>query len=293
MEQLNQWWAKELTKRTNGRVKIDLYEGGALGTEMDQPDMVLGGICDVTTLPGISPAFPVFNAYQLPFVMTNRAAANEAAYAALDAGLFSPEFDPFKILFFTSTDQLYLGLKKPITKISELSGKKIRGRPGPLTDFVTALGAAGVSMAAADVYMSLDRGIIEGLTTTPEYAINSKISEVCAYALWDPIGTGCIPIVMSKKLWNSLPGDLQATIERLDEEAKYRFLTTIVFTSNEARDQLSQNGWKVFELSPDQQALYHGAAKGIIDKWVADTSAKGLPAKQLIDLLERVEQLYK
>jgi len=59
-------WAREVEKRTSGRVKVNVYPGETLGKQVEQYDLILKGAAQLTILvgpqyPGRFPLTDVFN----------------------------------------------------------------------------------------------------------------------------------------------------------------------------------------------------------------------------------------
>lgn len=160
------------------------------------------------------------------------------------------------------------------------------------TEFNQALGATGVAMPTTECFMALERGTLDGINTAVDSAASLKFNEVTKYWIWEPICTGGLVIAMNLKVWNSLPPDIQAIMEQLNAEAKYRFME-LMPTPAEDRASLKRLGWEVYELSPEEKARWHKAAQQVVDKWVADREAKGLPIRQVMEVVKRVSELYE
>ncbi len=66
-------WAKKINELTNGRVKVTLFPGQALGKAKDQYDMAAKGISDISlTVPAYTPGrFQLTSVFWLPFMVTS------------------------------------------------------------------------------------------------------------------------------------------------------------------------------------------------------------------------------
>jgi TRAP-type C4-dicarboxylate transport system substrate-binding protein len=64
-------------------------------------------------------------------------------------------------LVFHQLGLLPLFSKKPLTQVSELKGMRIRGY-GVGAETVDRMGGRGMPIVAAEVYQSLERGILDG-----------------------------------------------------------------------------------------------------------------------------------
>ena len=109
IERMPEYWAEELNKRTNGKVKVTNYFGQSLGKFPDFPDMVRGGTCDLAYVMPLSKGFELLGAIDLPFMISKTAVAMDLAHALYRQGLFSSIFEKrgFKPLYFEPTDPFY------------------------------------------------------------------------------------------------------------------------------------------------------------------------------------------
>ncbi len=295
MEVTAEIWGNKVMELSGGRIKITYYHGQALGQQLDQPSMLQGGVCQVSELPDVA-QFPLLEISDLPYVGANSVVAMDAYYNAYSKSLFDQELAPFKPLVFMTTDPTFLMTsKKSVTTIDQLVGMKIRGRPGTLADIVTALGATTVAMSAADLYMSLNTGILDGTMTTAQFAIPNKIPEVAKYVTWTPICTGVMPLAMSKPVYDQLPDDLKLVINEASDYTRYQFVNKYGYTNNEIIKHLQDAGVQVTILSADQQAIWQQKTQPIVDKWLQNAQSKGLgnQAQQLLDIFNRNNQLTK
>jgi len=98
---------------------------------------------------------------------------------------------------------------KPVTKLSDLAGKKVRVYATTLGDFVEGLGGTSVTISFAEVVPALQRGVADcGITgTMPAY--NAKWHEVITHAMSIRVGMGMAFMAMNQAKWASLNADTQ------------------------------------------------------------------------------------
>jgi TRAP-type transport system periplasmic protein len=289
MEQTATWWCQELEKRTNGRVKITAYHGESLGKIFDAPKMLRSGIADIAQFTNATPEFPVLGGTEAPYVVPNPSVNSVKAFWTLyNKGLLK-ELDEFKPLWWQPVEGRNIIFKnKKVTKLEELKGMKMRGLPGLQAAFMDALGATGVGLPSSEVYTALERGTIDGLMTVPAFALNFKLIEVTKYWLWEEVSAGGNIMSMTKKLYNSFPPDIQKIIDQLNGEAQTRFVKAMK-TVAESKDALRKAGYEVYELSPEEHARWVKAAQPVVEKWVKDNEAKGVPARQVVEALAGIK----
>ena len=137
---------------------------------------------------------------------------------------------------------------KPIAKMADYRGLKLRSSGRSLSVAMESWGAKSVVMSSADVYMALQRGTIDGANSGLTTFRSRKWFEVCKHVqlLWELVST--IDMIANLKWWQSLPPDLQKVIEES--------LRTVVIWSwgqsmkevNEDINFLKEKGLKVIDL---------------------------------------------
>jgi TRAP-type C4-dicarboxylate transport system substrate-binding protein len=290
LEAMPEWWAKEVEKRTNGRVKVELYFGEALGKFADMPEILKGGACDIALLPAFR--FDSLSLFEVPFVIPNRALALDCFYHLYYRD-YLKDLNPYKILWYEPCDPSYLMLRdKKVLSANDFKGMKIRGLSGAWSAFPEYLGATAVTVPTADLYMSLDRGIVDGAITTVELYFIANLQEVIEYCAWEPVAIAGSPVAMNLDLWNSLPADIQVIMEQCNAEARYRFVESIFKTPSEDYASLTESGCEIYELSSQERERWHTIGAQVVDDWTTELEAKGIPGREMLDVIKWVSSLY-
>jgi TRAP-type C4-dicarboxylate transport system substrate-binding protein len=287
-------FVKLLEQRTNGKVKIALYEA-TLGAPTDAWDMLKANAVQFTFTSDLYNVgrMPILALDGLPLEYPDSRAIWLVENEWLKAGYLKELTDNFKTLFFLSTQPLSLFFRaKKVVAMDEFKGLKIRCGGSVQSQSTALLGATGVSMAGGEQYMALQTGVIDGTITGIDMAIDRKFFEVCKYALNQPIYFGVYVLLMNKETWNGLPPELQKLIEQTSNE--------IGASEVERRLNGEQSLWsdygkksEVYTISKEELARWHQAVAGVADKYVKDTAAKGHPAKEALDLARKVVSQYK
>ena len=147
-------FVKLMDERTNGKVKITLYEG-TLGAPTDHWDMVKNNAVQFTFTSDSSNAarIPILNMVSLPLTYPNTRAVWLTANEWLKAGYLKELTDNFKVVYFypTSPLTLFLANKKVVT-LNDFKGLKIRCGGGIQCQSVALLGGTGVNLPRRNVY---------------------------------------------------------------------------------------------------------------------------------------------
>ena len=156
----------------------------------------------------------------LPGVTTDLATARKAveAYRPALAKYLANDFD-VKLLSVVPYPAQVLFSRGPITGLDDLKGKKIRASGWTTSEFVTALGATGVTMSFSEVPQSLQRGVVDAAITGSLSGYSAGWGEVSKYIYPLPIGGWDYVIgVISMKTWNGLSAEQQQQLQLLIKE---------------------------------------------------------------------------
>jgi len=125
--QAGESWAKEIEKRTGGKVKINIFAGGSLTPAPQVYDGVVKGISDIgmscfAYTPG---RFPLIEALDLPMGYPTGMVATKVANDFAKK-MNPPELNDVKLLYIHAHGPGLLHTQKPVTKLADLQGMKIR-----------------------------------------------------------------------------------------------------------------------------------------------------------------------
>lgn len=103
--------------------------------------------------------------------------------------------------------------KKPIAKLADIKGMKVRVYDQNLAKFIELVGATPVPISFADTHQSLSLGVVDCAVTGPSSANSAGWPEVTTHQL--PLGfqMALNGYAMSMKAWNSLKPDQQAKLK--------------------------------------------------------------------------------
>jgi TRAP-type C4-dicarboxylate transport system substrate-binding protein len=265
-------WAREVEKRTNGRVQITMFYGGTLTPSDKCYDGVVNGISDI----GMS--CPLSEVLDLPLGSRTGLVATRLVNDFYNK--FKPkELADVKVLYLHGHGPGLLHTKSPVRTLEDLKGMKIRAT-GTSAKIVSALGGTPVAMPMGDSYDAISRGVAQGILCPVESLQGWKLGEVIKHTTQDYGAASSITffVVMNRAKWDSLPADVQKAIEQVDAE-------WIDKTGN-AWDEMDRAGSTfaaglgdtVIPLSAQEDARWSKAMEPLFDEYVKEKTAKGLPA---------------
>ena len=277
-------WCKEVEKRTNGRVKVDYFPGAALTRPTETYQGVTKGIADI----GLSfcsytrGRFPLSEVIDLPLGYKSGYLGTKLANAYY--AKFKPkEFDDVKIIYLHTSPPHLLHTKEPVKNLEDLKGRKIRST-GTSGKVVEALGGISVAMPMSAAYDALRKGVAEGIVCPFEPMKGFKLADVIRYST--PFGsayTNLAYVVMNKAKWNSLPPDIQKIIEQINSEWIEKQGKLWDELDKEGKDYYLQTGGKIITLSNEEDARWTKLLRPILDEYLKEKEAMGLPAKEALE----------
>ena len=199
-------------------------------------------------------------------------------------GYFDDDFKDVKVIFVSVVGPYdYQMAKKPIRTFDDMKGLKMRASGKVHTEMVKALGSVPVGMPAPEIYVSLEKGVIDGSFTPWSFMKSFRTEPVVGHVTEPGIGAFGHALVMNKDSYNKLPADIRAIID--DMTYKYVILQGNKFTSDsqEAKGVLFKGaGGEIHKFSEADMKKVDEAMAPIWQKWVAEGEAKGLPRKQML-----------
>lgn len=295
---VSEWAAKEVTKRTNGRVQFVHYWAGSLAAPQDHLEAVRTGLTDIgDNMADYTPGkLPLYNVSSLPFLGTD---VYKHTLATLELYKTNPVFEA-ELAKFNQKQWLLqvfspitLYTRKSVTNAADLKGIRIRGF-GHYLKFFEALGAVGVFVSLSEVYTSLQKGILDGGFTVGGAIYPYKLHEVAPYILRAPLGIiACIPSCINLDTWKKLPPDIRKVFDEVANEHPRQMADFQRKVVEEELEKLQAGGAKITNLSQEETVRWKEKAKPIWDEWIKEMEGKGLPGQQVFDEYLRAIEKYK
>jgi TRAP-type C4-dicarboxylate transport system substrate-binding protein len=287
-------WGKEIEKRTNGRVKVTMYPGGTLTPGDKCYDGVVKGLSHVgmSVFSYTVGKFPLLEVIDLPLGVKSGSVATRVTNE-LFAKFKPKELDEVKVMFLMGIAPAKVHTKKPVNKLEDLKGLKIRAT-GTVSRIVAALGATPVAMPMPDTYDALSRGVVEGVVCPIEALEGWRLGEVVNFTAQNTSTSNSTAqfVVMNKDTWNSLSPDIQNIIEKVNEESIPKMGALWDELDKSALDFVIKKGNKVISLPAEEQERWAKAVRPLLDDYVNRMKAKGLPGDEALKFcLERLKAL--
>ncbi len=278
-------FCREVEKRTNGRVKINVHPDSTLTLPTRTFDSVEKEIIDIGWGPlGSTPGrFPLLEVMDLPLGL--KTGRNGSVLATELVKHFKPkEMAKVKVLWLTASPPAPLQTAKPVRNLGDLKGMKIRTL-GPMTiKYAEALGAVPVTISPTDTYDAFSKGIAQGTIMASHSIVGFKIAEFLKYTTY--LGrnsyTNMGYFVMNLNRWNSFPHDVQKIIDQTANEYMLKVADLWDQSEGEAAAHMKAMGGTSITLSSQEEEKWAKLLVPLSDSYVKDKSEKGLPAADVL-----------
>ena len=219
---------ERIEKATNGRVKITVNDSLVGGTQL-APAVREGRVDLVAAIhPYLSGQEPRLGLSNLPGLITTAMQYKFVFDAFMGDDykkIWNEKWNSTVLAEGLWTNQL-LWSKHRIEKVEDFKGKKIRVHNRETALLMNAIGAKPTPMAAAEVMAGLQRGVIDGLTTSTCYGYKQEFWRIAKYVYnWRIAPHTGWAVLVNNQVWEKIPADLQAEIRKAMYEMQEQFFS--------------------------------------------------------------------
>lgn len=268
---------KEFENRTKGRVKVRYFAGGSLLKGSTMIKGIESGIADIglAHIQYTAGRMPVSEACDLPHgfpsVWVSSHVVNDFynKYKPKEWGKVKP------LWLFTNSPSILI-TDKPVKAIEDLKGLTIRA-PGPLGEVVRALGGTPAPTPIVETYDAIAKGVVNGAFVSPEAVKTFRFAEVAKNLTmsWNVGSSYTFYVVMNKKKYDALPGEIKEILDQLSGEYKERMPLMWNAIDFAGLDFAGKMGVKVTNFSEQEADKWMTRALPIIDTYVKKMTDKG------------------
>jgi TRAP-type transport system periplasmic protein len=285
-------WCDTMERESNKRIRcvqLPAMSGG--GTPAQLVDRVKEGVDDlVLTVLGYTPGrFPRMEVFELPFMTGNAQAASKAAWEYMNKNAMQ-EFTGMKVLGMWVHDEGQIHTRdKPIRKLEDFKGMKMRAPSRETAKLLQALGATPVGMPITAVTEAITKGTIDGTMVPWDAATSFRIHEAANIHTETPEGspalyTVALMFAMNEKRYNALPADLRAIIDKHSgAQLSERMGKMWDDSAAPARAKAKAAGNQFYTLPAEEVARWVEAAKPVQAGWMIDMHKRGIDGRALFD----------
>jgi tripartite ATP-independent transporter DctP family solute receptor len=209
-------FGEELSKLTNGRIKVDVYPNESLGKEMDLINGMQLGTVDMTiTGESLQNWAPMAALLAVPYAFKTMDEMDAFASGPVGDQIKQEIIDKVQIrpIAYFARGPRDLTSNRPIKSPADLNGLKMRVPNVPLfVDVWKALGANPGPMAFSEVFTSLQNGTIEAQENPLALIRSASFYEVQKYVNLTDHVRSWIYLTIAESTWQKLSAEDQAAV---------------------------------------------------------------------------------
>ncbi len=283
-------FSEEVEKLTDGRVKFQIYPGGALGGPKDTLDNITTGIMDAGWgLHGYNAGkFPTHSVLQLPF-LANGTGEELSVVAQKLYDTFpeiQKEYDDLKLLWVHAADPYAIITKgKAVRSFEDVKGLKLRTPSVEAGEMIKSWGATPVSLPAPEIYDALQKGVIDG-GVLPVAAIKDfNLTDLVDYVTLGNFNTSIFYVAMNKDSWNKISPEDQKLIEDelLGEPMAKMAGAAFDYQKGLAETEAKDAGVEFISLEESELQKFKDNSEGVKETWLSDMKEKGVDGQKIYD----------
>jgi TRAP-type transport system periplasmic protein len=267
-------FAEIVAAKSGGRIKVNLFPGGVLGSDAATVLAVQNGTVEMTVLNSgiLATQAKEFAVYDFPFLFADAKEADaivdgpfgKAMHAKLaDKGIIGLGY--WELGFRDLTNA-----RRAIRKVDDIAGLKLRVIPNPINiDWVKALDANPTPLAFPELYAALEQKAVDGQENPVSVILANRFAEVQKYLTLTHHQYNPQSVIVSRKVWDQMnAAERQILQDAALEAGRYERQLSREQAASDI-EQLKKAGMQVDELPPAELAKMREKMKPVIDKHAA------------------------
>jgi C4-dicarboxylate-binding protein DctP len=255
-----EFFKKLAEERTKGRVKVEVYPNSSLFKDGEEMEALQLGSVQMLA-PSLAKFGPLgvreFEVFDLPYVFDDYAELHKVTSGPVGVGLMKKlESKGIVGLAFWDNGFKVMSANKPIRLPADYKGLKMRIQSSKvLGDEMKALGSIPQVMAFSEVYQALQTGVVDGTENPPSNFYTQKMQEVQKYVALTDHGYLGYALIVNKKFWDGLPGDIRTTLEGAVKDTTAYANTIAKKENDDAIEAVRKSGkTEIITLTAEQKA---------------------------------------
>ena len=260
------YFVEQVKQNCGDKIKWEIYFNDSLGSTNEA---VIGGLqnqmfefIDWST-GSFAEYTNTFMPFDVPYLILNNDVANEILSG--DVGKLMRDKciaeTGLRPIFYNTIGFRNITANKPIKSPEDLKGMKIRVQTNPLhMKGFSAFGAAPTPIAYAELFTSLQQGVVDGQENPVSNIVDSKLYEVQDYVSMTGHLYTTAPVFMNEEYFQSLPKDIQDGITAAGKATQEHAMKVLLETDKEEIQKLMDEGMKVYRPTNAELAEFQRVA---------------------------------
>lgn len=264
---------EKLEELAGNRVEVEIYPASQLGSLREQTELTQMGEIHLTLQPTstVSPFVDDIKLVDFPYLLPKD---REKVFTVLDGELGSELLAPLEGNGFKGLGYWFAGYKLFTTKNKEIhlpgdfQGMRMRVMESDLLiSQYGAWGATGVPIAYAEVYNSLQSGVVDGQENPIQSIMLNNYQEVQKYIIQSYHGTMTYILMSNKDWFDGLDAQLQGYLIEAEEYGRKACRESYAVQEQEYLDTLRASESNIYyELTDEEIAAFREASLPVYEE---------------------------
>ena len=274
---------------TAGRLEITPFPAGSIVPVTESLDAVRNNVMQAMWMgpiyfSGKNPAFAAIG--ELSMAWEDPSELDAFMYKGGGMELLQELYKPFGA---HSVGSIIYGMesypsKKPLRKVEDFKGLKIRVPQGMEAEILTRIGASVIVLPGTEVYSALDKGVIDatnwGTPSMNDRLGYHKIAPYFTYPGWHSMPVGDFSVREAE--WNKLPADIKLILETAVRRFNWDLIHQTLIEDLEVVRQAKSKGATPVAWSSDEKYKMRNESRKVWDEW----KKKNAQTKKVIEAQE-------
>jgi tripartite ATP-independent transporter DctP family solute receptor len=247
VSQAMEYLAERCDEVSDGKLQIETYPSGQLGSEQQCVELLqIGSLAITKVSAAVMESFTEdYKVLGIPYLFMSK----EHSFSVLD-GPIGDELllstEPFWIrglCFYDAGARSFYTLNTPINHPDDLSGLKIRVMQSiTALETVKSLGGSPTPISWGELYTALQSGVVDGAENNPPSFYTSRHYEVCKYYSLDEHTMIPDVLIISKKVWDGLTKQEQEWLQQAIDDSVVKQRELWAISEKESLEEVEKAG---------------------------------------------------
>lgn len=282
-----QAFKKIVEERSNGELKLEIYDSAQLYKGTEVPQAVSSGAIDmgIVELGVYAGTIPAAGAFSVPFLFPTEQAIRSATSPdsevrqAVDSAILKTGA---RVLWWQAYGAVQmLSKKEPIRSPADLKNKKVRVISKPIGQFIEDVGGVPIVIDGAEQLLAYQRGTVDvGMSGTTATQSRHMYDVMDVITMTNHSAVEFL-FIMNDKAYNKLSPEHQQLLMEAARTVETELRDNTEKLNQEAKEFLStKTDMEVVELTPEEIEVWRQAAQPTMRRFAEDS---GPVAKQVVE----------
>ncbi|TBU71450.1 ABC transporter substrate-binding protein [Pseudomonas daroniae] len=267
-------FAKKVSERSGSKIKVRTFPNGVLGGDVQVLSSLQGGVIEMMTWNAGLMLNHVtdFGILDFPFLYTDTAKVDAMLDGEIGKMLTDqlPQQNLVGLAFWELGVRNLTNNKRPVEKLEDIAGLKIRAQQSPLfLDAWSALGANPTPLPFTEVHTALETGTVDGQENPAALILASKFNEVQKYLSLTHHNYNPQIVLIGKTFWDKLNDDEKKLLSDVAMEVRLEQRQISREADSKAIAELEASGMQVNEVPDEEVARIQEKIRPVIEKYAA------------------------